>query len=202
MSTGRPAGDLATWVEQTRVAVASGDADVPCDRCTACCESFQFVHVGPDDDAARARIPDVLLFPAPGRPEGHQLMGYDERGRCPMLVDGSCSIYDDRPMTCRVFDCRVFAATGVAVDPDKPLIAERVGQWRFSGGDESLSTALRDAADFVRVHRDEPMFTAAVHSPTGHAVLAIEIHDEFLDGIDASTDEMLVRLRERHRSRI
>ena len=34
---------------------------------------------------------------------------------------GGCSIYDHRPRTCRTFDCRVFAAAGVAVDADKPL---------------------------------------------------------------------------------
>ena len=30
-------------------------------------------------------------------------MGYDERGHCPMLVDGDCSIYDHRPRTCRMY---------------------------------------------------------------------------------------------------
>ena len=59
-------------------------------------------------------------------------MGYNEQGHCHMLVDNKCSIYDDRPQTCRDYDCRVFAATGVAVDAKRqPEIAERVAAWVF-----------------------------------------------------------------------
>ena len=52
-------------------------------------------------------------------------MGYDERGHCPMLVDGDCSIYEHRPRTCRTYDCRVFAGHRRR-RPDQPAIAERV----------------------------------------------------------------------------
>ena len=68
--------------------------------------------------------PKELLFPAPLMPEGHVVLGHDERGHCPMLVDGRCSIYADRPRTCRTYDCRVFAATGHR-RPSDGLIAER-----------------------------------------------------------------------------
>jgi Fe-S-cluster containining protein len=107
----------------------SGEADVPCGSCTACCTSSQFIHVEPDERATLARIPAALLFPAPGKPKGHVLLGYDEHGRCPMFVDGGCSIYDHRPRTCRAYDCRVFAATGIV--PDQPAVADRVRTWRF-----------------------------------------------------------------------
>ena len=70
------------------------DADVPCDGCTACCESSQFVLVEPEEHDARAHIPPELLFPAPGAPKGYSLLPYDEHGRCPMLHDGRCSIYE------------------------------------------------------------------------------------------------------------
>jgi hypothetical protein len=59
-------------------------------------------------------------------------MGYDERGHCPMFVDGGCSIYEHRPRTCRTYDCRVFAGAGVAPDDDKPLIVAQARRWRFS----------------------------------------------------------------------
>ena len=49
-------------------------------------------------------------------------MGFDERGRCPMLTDAGCSIYAHRPRTCRTFDCRVFTAAGLS--PESPAIAE------------------------------------------------------------------------------
>src|SRR4029079_18414171 len=110
------------------------DVDVPCGSCTACCTSSQFVHVGPDEVDALAHIPADLLFPAPGLPAGHRVLGYDERGHCPMLVDGACSIYPPRPRPCRTYDCRIFAATDIdlaAEDPPKASIGARARRWRF-----------------------------------------------------------------------
>jgi Fe-S-cluster containining protein len=134
------AGDLHDWLGELRAALrGDGDTDVPCEGCTACCEASQFVHVAPDDVEALAHIPRPLLFPAPGGPEGHLVMGYDERGRCPMLTDTGCSIYEHRPRTCRTYDCRVFAATGIEpYGAAQAAVADRARRWRF---------AVRDAAD-------------------------------------------------------
>jgi Fe-S-cluster containining protein len=147
------------------------DAEVPCDGCTACCRSSQFVHIGPEETATLTRIPAELQFPAPGLPEGHVVLGYDERGHCPMLVDGACSIYENRPRTCRTYDCRVFAATGI--DADKPAIAERARRWRFdvtTEEDRILRDAVRAAAAFVREG-----------DATRRAVRAVEQHEAFLE---------------------
>ena len=142
------AGSFGSWLDDVRAAVrGERDAVVPCGHCTACCTSSQFVHVGPDETAVLARIPAELLFAAPGFPKGHVLMGYDGHGHCPMLVDGLCSIYDDRPRTCRSYDCRIFAAADVA--PDSPAIAARVEQWEFSYADpaeQSAHDAIKAAA--------------------------------------------------------
>ena len=94
--------DSPIWFEQT--------AEVPCGSCVACCRSSMFIQIEPDEKRTIARIPRELLFPAPGRPKGHWVMGYDEAWRCPMLVEERCSIYEDPPRTCRMFDCRVMAA--------------------------------------------------------------------------------------------
>ncbi|MBV9660592.1 MAG: YkgJ family cysteine cluster protein [Acidimicrobiales bacterium] len=141
----RDAGDFSAWLSEMRAALR-GDrtAQVPCGSCTACCTSFQFVHVGPDETDTLAHIPSDLLVPAPGKPRGHVVLGYDKSGHCPMLIDGRCSIYDHRPQTCRSYDCRVFAAAGVVAD--QPAIAERVQQWRFTyrePGDRFLHEAVR-----------------------------------------------------------
>src|SRR5262245_47949648 len=88
-------------------------SDVPCGGCTACCSSSQFVLIEPDEAETLAHVPGPLLFPAPGRPDGHVLLGYDDRGRCPMLGDDGCTIYAHRPRACRTYDCRVLAAAGV-----------------------------------------------------------------------------------------
>ena len=113
---------LSEWLDELD---AASDMHVPCGACTACCTSSQFVHIEPDETDTLAHVPAVLRFPAPGLPKGHVVMGYDERGHCPMLVDGACSIYEHRPRTCRTYDCRIFAVTGV--EPDQPAIAARGG---------------------------------------------------------------------------
>jgi len=183
------AGDFGTWLEGMQGALA-GDraADVPCAGCTACCRSSQFVHIGPDETDALAHIPPALLFPAPRMPKGHVVMGYDERGHCPMLVDDRCSIYEHRPRTCRTYDCRVFAAAGVAAD--KPPVRERAVRWRFtvaSPTDRTAVEAVRAAAAYLERH--------APDNPTQRAVLAVELHDLFLAGGEPDPDEVARRLR-------
>jgi Fe-S-cluster containining protein len=140
--TTRAAGRFSEWLD----ALLGGDEmAVPCDGCTACCTSSQFVHIEPDETETLARIPPVLRFPAPGLPKGHVVLGYDEHGRCPMLVEGACSIYEHRPRTCRTYDCRVFAATGVEPDATQPAIAARVHEWRFEIDDEARWDAVHAA---------------------------------------------------------
>ncbi|MGH9005668.1 MAG: YkgJ family cysteine cluster protein, partial [Acidimicrobiia bacterium] len=152
----------------------------PCNGCTACCTSAQFIPIGPDETDTLAHIPAALLFPAPRLPRGHVVLGYDERGHCPMLIDDRCSIYEHRPRTCRTYDCRIFAATGVAVDDDKPLIARQARRWRFSfptPHDRERDEAVRAAA--TRQVEEEPRLRAG--GPPAHrtplAVLAVEAVD-------------------------
>ena len=184
------AGRLDAWLVEVRAAIAgSADAVVACGDCAACCSSSQFVHVAPDEADALAHIPHELLFPAPGAPRGHVLMGYDAAGRCPMLVDGRCSIYAHRPRTCRTYDCRVFAAAGVdAADDGKPAIADRARRWRFevSTDDERARLlAIRAAAEFVR-RRERELPAGTVPPTSTHlAVLAVEIHETFLGDASA-----------------
>ena len=174
-----PAGDFASWLGAMQAALrGEADAEVPCGGCTACCTSSQFVPIGPDETDTLARIPAGLLFPAPRLPEGHVVLGYDERGHCPMLIDGCCSIYEHRPRTCRTYDCRIFAATGLDVDAEadtKADIAARVRRWRFIFPTDE--DRRRHAAVQVAVR------SAHVPSVTELAVRAIESHEKFLDGI-------------------
>jgi Fe-S-cluster containining protein len=152
------------------------DADVPCGGCTACCTASQFVHIAPDEIDTLANIPAALLFPAPRSPRGHVLLGYDERGHCPMLVDDQCSIYEHRPRTCRTYDCRVFPATGLTPDDDdKVLIAERAARWRFTfptAEDREAHAAVRAAAALLRSRRGDER----TPNTTALAVGAIETH--------------------------
>ena len=170
-------------------------ADVPCDGCTACCTASQFVHVDPDEADALAHIPRDVLFPAPGLPPGHLLMGYDEHGACPMFVDGGCSIYEHRPRACRVYDCRIFAATGVEVaGDDKPAVAARVRQWRFAYAtpdDAAVQRSMRRAATFLDEHPEcAGTGTSARLNATNRAAVAVAIASLFIDDAHPSVDEV------------
>jgi hypothetical protein len=92
-----------------------------------------------------------------------------------MLVDNRCSIYEHRPRTCRTYDCRVFAAAGVAVDEDaKALIAERAHRWRFDFPTDA------DRVRHVAVQAAARSLTGEASS-TERAVRAVEIYEEFLE---------------------
>jgi Fe-S-cluster containining protein len=179
------AGDFSTWLEDIRGAIRSGEVvDVPCGECTACCTSSQFVHVAPDETDTLAHIPRELLFPAPGRPEGHVVLGYDERGHCPMFADGGCSIYEHRPRTCRSYDCRVLPAAAFEDDEDVPVaIGERASRWRFTYATPAARVqheAVEAAATYIAEHPDVLPPNSGRPSLTRVAALAIDISDLFL----------------------
>jgi Fe-S-cluster containining protein len=196
------AGEFSPWLAGMQEALrGEHGSDVPCNGCTACCTSSQFIHIGPDETDALDHIPVELLFPAPRLPRGHVVMGYDERGHCPMLIDGSCSIYEHRPRTCRTYDCRVFPAAGVELDDDdKELITRRARRWRFrfaNQADHDRHEAVRAAATFLD---DNPgVLGGSVASATQTAVHAVEIYDVFLgDAARADPDEIRVQLSRRN----
>jgi hypothetical protein len=193
------AGPFAAWLRSMQGALAgTHGSDVPCGSCTACCTSSQFVHIGPDETDSLAHIPAELLFPAPGWPPGHVLVGYDERGHCPMLVEGRCSIYAHRPVTCRTYDCRVLPAAGLTAD-GQPAIDRQVRRWRFSHpseDDRARHEAVRAAARFVHDHPEVLPAPDVARRPTPRAVLAVELHELFVGG-DPEPDAVAVELRRR-----
>ena len=196
------AGDFLSWLTDMQRAIRGEcGSDVPCRGCTACCTSSQFVHIGPDEVDTLARIPAELLFPAPRLPVGHVVLGYDERGHCPMLIDNRCSIYQHRPQACRTYDCRVFPAAGLTArmtagltagltigrkhdaGTGNDLIAQQARRWDFSHpteADQIEHDAVRTAAAFIDEHPDLLPGGAPPPNRTQLAVLAIEIHHVFL----------------------
>ena len=177
------AGPFATWLADTQAAIrGEHDATVPCGECTACCTSSQFVHVGPEETDTLAHLPASVLFPAPGFPPGHLLMGYDDRGHCPMFVDDGCSVYEHRPRTCRTYDCRVFAAADVV--PEQPAIAARVRHWRFA------EPGPEDIAAHAAVRRSAARLTD-VTNPTERAVRAVmSVVDGVQEQLGGRVDEV------------
>jgi hypothetical protein len=212
---GLPAGDFSEWLIEMQGALrGERGSDVPCGGCTACCTSAQFIHIGPDETDTLSRIPPALLFPAPSLPRGHVLLGYDDQGHCPMLIDDKCSIYEDRPRTCRTYDCRVFSAAGLGIDDDeKLLIARQVRRWQFSfptQAHRNQHDAVRAAAAFLRDRRDLLPDGAVPTDATRLAVLAIELHELFLRSdeeagettvVDPEPDVIRVELLRRREAR-
>ena len=170
------AGEFTAWLQQIN---SSADAGVPCGSCTACCRSSYFIHVTPDDEAALAHIPRELLFPAPGQPEGHRLMGFDERGHCPMLIDDRCSIYEHRPQTCRDYDCRIFAATGLSAGgEERRPVNEQVQRWRFRHTDADSELKLLKLREIAAELSTNSGSEQKSDNPTQLALLALkQLHD-------------------------
>jgi Fe-S-cluster containining protein len=184
-------GDFGTWLDSTIDAIEShGATDVPCGSCTACCRSSQFILIEPTDVDARAHIDQALLFDAPNMPAGFSVLGYDESGHCPMLVEDSCSIYAHRPRTCRTYDCRVFTATGLMPTAEtKVELAHRSSRWVFDvndGLDTVRNRALSRAGNELTDSASD-IFGEDVPEETQLAALAIRVHDLFLDPAESPT---------------
>jgi Fe-S-cluster containining protein len=185
-----PAGDFGVWLERMRVALRlEADADVPCGDCCACCSTSHFVHIGPDETETLAQVPGELLFEAPGMPGGHVVLPFDARGRCPLLDEtGRCTIYARRPLTCRTYDCRVFAAAGI--DADREEIGARARRWRFacsSPGDTEQLAAVAEAARWIPGHAAAFPGGEVPQDPVQLAVLAVRVAGVFAPGGPAST---------------
>ncbi|MBI4856622.1 MAG: YkgJ family cysteine cluster protein [Acetobacterium woodii] len=178
------AGDFSAWLKEVRASlITEAGTAVNCGSCNACCTSSYFIHIQPQETKTLARINKRLLFPAPGLPKGNVLMGYDEQGRCPMLTDGRCSIYKNRAITCRIYDCRVFTAAGIDPgDSDKTLIKKRTDLWQFeypTPQDRDDHQAVKAAATFITTHADCFPDGAIPHNPSQLAILAIKVYSVF-----------------------
>jgi len=179
------AGPFGEWLAQFRDSLRGrGGTNVPCGTCVGCCISSYSILVRPEDTQTLAVIPAGLLTSVESLGVGVKAMGYLHDGSCPMLHAGKCSIYADRPQTCRDYDCRVFAAAGIEAGPNKTVINERVGKWRFSypgESDRAAHHAIEAAAAFIREHgKAFPELRFPKH-PSGIAVLAAKSYEVFLD---------------------
>ena len=179
------AGGFSAWLRLILNAQRNGTGvDVPCGACNACCRSSYFIHIRPDETATLARIPKKLLFKAPFLPQGHVLLGYNQNGCCPLLVDDKCSIYDARPQTCRNYDCRIFPAVGIAAgEADKERINQQIRRWKFSyptPRDRERQAAAQAAVQFLREQAGSfpPGFIPP--NPTQLAIFAIKAYAVFL----------------------
>lgn len=138
------------------------------------------------------------------------LLGYDQSGRCPMLVNDKCSIYEFRPITCRSYDCRIFSATGIeAGGKEKELINQVIRRWDFDYGSEDgkkLKNAITATTAFLQTHADRFPSGALPSNPTQLAIYAIKVYDVLIEFSDDTasiknitpTPELIQQLIEAH----
>lgn len=130
----RDPGDFLEWlsitVKQTRAMHTKGEkviplvditADVPCGDCVSCCKSGMEIPLSFSMDA-------IWLACTVG-PSGPDHLAKKEDGKtCYYLDDDKCTIYDQRPIVCRSYDCRKHLASKV-IEFDLRHMAE---QWQAS----------------------------------------------------------------------
>lgn len=183
----RYAGDFQSWLQDTLNAFSTGQgASVPCGDCKACCRAGYFIPVHRQEWSTRAAIPARLLVTPPAHCDdgNYQLISTTRRGHCALLKQGACSIYRERPQTCRDYDCRLFAASGLLSGHGE--IDQQIARWRFHyGNEESRRThaAIRATAGFVINHAGAFPEGRVPQRPADIAVVAIKAHRVFLDAI-------------------
>jgi uncharacterized protein len=185
-SSTHDAGDFDDWLASVLASFhGRGGMDVPCGSCRACCRASYFIHIRHDEGRTLAAVPPAWLVSAPGGRSGDKVIGISPDGSCPLLSRDNCSIYPARPQTCRDYDCRIFAAAGLAAGgAEKAAINQRVAAWRFRYTSEHgrrAHDAIRAAAHFLQTRRASfPGGRGPVAAPD-IAVLAIKVHRVFLD---------------------
>jgi hypothetical protein len=108
----KPRRLLQEWLRVcgTETVRGTGEAEVPCQGCTACC-CGACVNV----DTTREPPERLEKMRLQQDEEGWHLPRREDGG-CIHLGPRGCTIYADRPDICRVFDCRV-TAMGLAMHP-------------------------------------------------------------------------------------
>lgn len=190
------AGPFGIWLAQARAALrGNGGMDVPCGDCVGCCTSSYSILLRPHD-AALEVVPVRFLSGVKGLAYPHAKMNPLENGHCPMFQQGRCSIYAQRPQTCLDYDCRVFAAAGIPTGEHRPVINQRIRQWRFSYASEAerrAHAAVQSAAAFMRERGAAFPAGWLPDNPSGLAVLAIKVYAVFLDPeLQARTELQIV----------
>ncbi len=143
-------GTIARWARHRLKNVEAGvrgivarrydegaDADVPCGSCNACCRSG--LHIDLQSWESDIGL-DVEIR------EGMRLLRMNADGSCVHLVDNQCNVRDHRPISCRTYDCRDFAAARTRHNgPHVAPVNEVIGMWdpEFkSAEDQEVWTAL------------------------------------------------------------
>jgi Fe-S-cluster containining protein len=152
-------GSVSTVLRRVRADQIRREAKVPCGTCTACCKSGYAVDLTPEETK---RLPHVL------NDCGEPILPRREDGSCTLLKDERCSVYEERPVSCRKYDCRKMSLTGIL---SKQLMAAGYIPFRVyakTTEEADVLTAMRLAAADVQAvgaGYGSPEMKAALQSP-------------------------------------
>lgn len=115
----RSPGSLTRWLRHLEADLKRDRVEVPCGSCRACCSDPHFHANLTEHEAQRFAYVEYC---------GQKVLPKKADGTCVHLIGGNCSIYAERPRTCRIFDCRYFMF-GLPLHNDCTVMREAVEQW-------------------------------------------------------------------------
>jgi Fe-S-cluster containining protein len=145
-------------------------AKVPCNGCTACCRSGLDIDLEDFETGA-----GLDTFDAGG---GKRRLHKNPDGSCVHFVDSKCSVYDRRPVVCRAYDCRDYAAGSNLHSPDAAPVNVAILSW------EAEVKTKADADAWMIVGLLVMAFVAKGKSPGESFVRAIYGHGDFMEEAD------------------
>jgi uncharacterized protein len=189
------AGEFSKWLVEIRSSLISDSImDVPCGKCIGCCVSSKFVRVQAQETMSIKTIPEELLHKTE---DGSYNISFQENGHCSMLVDEKCQIYDNRPKSCRQFDCRIYTAAGLLPNrPEEGNIVSRVKDWKFSyDSADSLDCheAVKETANFIQQNGKHFPGGRTPSDPSQIALVAIKAYPALLQKSD-NYEEIALRI--------
>lgn len=120
-------GSIAQWSKRFTRSLSGyspPEVKVPCGECTACCRKPGLVvNLWPGEEQ---KYPEAVWNNA----LTSWMLPKRDNGECIYLTEGRCSIYQNRPLACRMFDCRKYLV-GMPIHAKKqlPLVQETMQRW-------------------------------------------------------------------------
>lgn len=163
--------DFLPWLSQVMQVIHEHSTDssaksavsVNCDGCQICCCNSN-VQVTDEEAENPVLQADHRGSFSDG---GYWVIPKDEDNRCIHLVETGCGIFDDRPSTCRVFDCRKRIVANM-VDPFTLEMAEQwdMSPW-YTEENRLFISAIRNTA--LAYHEAKPK--ANISEITAYAIM-------------------------------
>ena len=126
-----------TYFRDRWEALVNGQGTVDCQSCHGCCRANYTIGLS---EAEAEVLPHT-------RVEGFPVILPEADGKCPFLVDEVCTVYEKRPISCRQYDCRDLARSGILLverGPGEVEINQSIKRFLTSDGmDRAMAEVAR-----------------------------------------------------------